>query len=282
MKLTDLTFSELDVPQPLTRVVSLVPSVTETLFMLGKGGALVGRTRYCVSPDPEVRKIEKVGGTKDPDVEKIVGLKPQLVLANKEENRREDIDALRKAGVLVHVAQPTTVEEGLAYVATCGRLFEVEDAADAIVRAGARQVVALAERVRELEEHNAHRVNPRDHVRPRVVAFVWHDPWMVAGLDTYIGDMIRTLGGDHVLEQSTERYFAMDPVDVAALKPDILLFPDEPYHFKDTDIDYWRENFEQMPAVKENRLRPCDGQDLCWFGARIPQALQRLAPLLAW
>jgi ABC-type Fe3+-hydroxamate transport system substrate-binding protein len=282
MKITDLTFTELDVPQPLARVVSLVPSVTETLFMLGKGDTLAGRTRYCVSPDPEVREIEKVGGTKDPDVEKIVSLKPQLVLANKEENRRVDIDALRQAGVLVHVAQPTTVEEGLAYVSTCGRLFEVEDAADAIVRAGARQIVAAKERLRELVEHNALRVKPRDHVRPRVVAFVWRDPWMVAGLDTYIGDMIKTLGGDHVLEQSTERYFAMDPVDVAALKPDILLFPDEPYHFKDSDIQYWRENFDELPAVKENRLRLCDGQDLCWFGARIPDALQRLAPVMAW
>ncbi|MCA8915712.1 MAG: ABC transporter substrate-binding protein [Planctomycetes bacterium] len=282
MKITDLTFTEIDVPQPLTRVVSLVPSVTETLFALGRGSTLVGRTRYCVLPDPEVRAIEKIGGTKDIDVEKIIQLKPQLVLANKEENRRADIDALRAAGINVHVAQPTTVEEGLAYVSTCGRLFDAEDIADAIVRAGAREIVAAAERTRELEEHNNLRVTPRDHIRPRVVAFIWHDPWMVAGLDTYIGDMIRTLGGDHVLEQSTERYFAMDPVDIAALRPDILLFPDEPYHFKQSDLQFWRDNFEDTPAVKDNRLRLCDGQDLCWFGSRIPEALKRLAPVLAW
>lgn len=282
MKITDLTFNEIDVPQPLTRVVSLVPSVTETLFLLEKGATLVGRTRYCVSPDPAVRAIEKIGGTKDPDIEKIIGLKPQLVLANKEENRREDIDALRQAGLNVHVAQPTTVEEGLSYVSTCGRMFEVQPAADAIVRAGAKQLVALHDRLRQLEEHNQVRMKPRSHVRPRVVAFVWHDPWMVAGLDTYIGDMIKTLGGDHLLEQSTERYFAMDPADIAALKPDILLFPDEPYHFTEADTQFWRENFAAIPAVKENRLRLCDGQDLCWFGARIPDALQRLAPLMVW
>jgi ABC-type Fe3+-hydroxamate transport system substrate-binding protein len=282
MKITDLTFTEIDVPQPLTRVVSLVPSVTETLFALGRGDTLVGRTRYCVSPDPEVRAIEKVGGTKDPDVEKIIALQPQLVLAIKEENRRADIEALRAAGLAVHVGHPTTVEEGLSYVSTCGRLFDAEELADAIVREGAREIVAAGERLRQLEEHNSLRVNPRDHVRPRVVAFVWHEPWMVAGLDTYIGDMIRTLGGDHVLEQATERYFAMDPVDIAALKPDIMLFPDEPYQFTEADLQFWRENFEQLPAVKENRLRLCDGQDLCWFGARIPQAVRRLAPVLAW
>ncbi|MCB9895514.1 MAG: ABC transporter substrate-binding protein [Planctomycetes bacterium] len=282
MKITDLTFAEVEIPQPLTRVVSLVPSVTETLFALGRGETLVGRTRYCVSPDPEVREIEKIGGTKDIDVERIIQLNPQLVLANKEENRRADIEALRAADLNVHVAQPTTVEEGLAYVSTCGRMFEVEDLADAIVRNGAREIVAAQERTRELEEHNSLRVTPRDHVRPRVVAFIWHDPWMVAGLDTYIGDMIRTLGGDHVLEQSTERYFAMDPVDIAALRPDILLFPDEPYHFKESDLQFWRDNFEDMPAVHDARLRLCDGQDLCWFGSRIPDALKRLAPVLAW
>jgi iron complex transport system substrate-binding protein len=282
MKVTDLTFNELEIPQPLTRVVSVVPSVTETLFVLGKGATLVGRTRYCVLPDPDVRAIEKVGGTKDPDVAKIISLKPQLVLANKEENRREDIDALRAAGLTVHVAQPTTVEEGLAYVATCGRMFEVEGDADAIVRAGVKQVVAARDRADEREQLNRMLVNPRPHVRPRVIAFVWNNPWMVAGLDTYIGDVIRTLGGDHVLEQSTERYFALDPVDVAALKPDIMLFPDEPYHFKEADLQFWRNNFEDVPAVKDNRLRLCDGQDLTWFGARIPDALQRLAPVMVW
>jgi iron complex transport system substrate-binding protein len=282
MKVTDLTFNELEIPQPLTRVVSVVPSVTETLFALGKGATLVGRTRYCVLPDPEVRAIEKVGGTKDPDVAKIISLKPQLVLANKEENRREDIDALRAAGLTVHVAQPTTVEEGLAYVATCGRMFEVEADADAIVRAGVKQIVAARDRADEREQLNRMLVNPRPHVRPRVIAFVWNNPWMVAGLDTYIGDVIRTLGGDHVLEQSTERYFALDPVDVAALKPDIMLFPDEPYHFKEADLQFWRNNFEDVPAVKDNRLRLCDGQDLTWFGARIPDALQRLAPVMVW
>jgi ABC-type Fe3+-hydroxamate transport system substrate-binding protein len=282
MRLTDLTFTELEIIQPVTRVVSLVPSVTETLFALGKGDTLVGRTRYCVSPDPAVRAIAKVGGTKDPDVAAITALKPHLVLANKEENRREDIEALRAAGLTVHVAQPTTVEEGLAYVATCGRIFEVEQAADAIVRAGVKQVVAAKDRAADLEQLNHMRVNPRPHVRPRVVAFVWNNPWMVAGLDTYIGDVIRTLGGDHVLEQSTERYFAMDPVDIAALTPDIMLFPDEPYHFKEADLQFWRENFEEVPAVKDGRLRLCDGQDLTWFGARIPQALQRLAPVMGW
>jgi ABC-type Fe3+-hydroxamate transport system substrate-binding protein len=282
MRITDLTFTDVDIPQPLKRVVSLVPSVTETLFELGRGDSLVGRTRYCINPDPAARAIEKLGGTKDPDVARIIELAPQLVLANKEENRREDIKAMREAGLNVHVAQPTTVEEGLSYVATCGRMFGCEAVADAIVRDGVREIVRLKDRAAEVAALNELRVARRDYTRPRVVAFIWNNPWMVAGLDTYIGDMIKVLGGDHVLEQSTERYFAMDPVDVAALKPDILLFPDEPWHFTQDDLAFWRDNFEDMPAVRENRLRLCDGQDLCWFGSRIPDALRRLGSLVAW
>jgi ABC-type Fe3+-hydroxamate transport system substrate-binding protein len=280
--ITDLTFTDLEIEQPVTRVVSLVPSVTETLFALGKGSTLAGRTRYCVSPDPDVRAIEKVGGTKDPDVPRIVALKPQLVLANKEENRREDIDALRAAGLTVHVAQPTTVEEGLAYVSTCGRIFEAEDKADTIVRAGVKQIVAAGERAAERDSLNPMLVVPRDHPRPRVVAFIWNNPWMVAGRETYIADMIRVLGGEHVPALNAERYFAVDPVEVAGLAPDIMLFPDEPYRFAERDLQFWRTNFGSIPAVSERRLRLCDGQDLCWFGARIPEALQRLAPVLAW
>lgn len=282
MRIHDLTFTEIEIEQPVTRVVSLVPSVTETLFELGKGDTLVGRTVFCVEPEGAVEGVDTIGGTKSPNVGKIIEMKPQLVLANKEENRREDIDKLREAGLAVHVAQPTTVEEGLSYVTTCGRIFEVEDRAEKITRAGVKELVRIRERVRELEEHNALRVNPRPYVRPRVVCFVWNDPWMVVGAETYIGDMIEVLGGDHLLKQSTDRYFKMDPVDVAALNPDIMLFPDEPYAFKEDDLRFWRENFEELPAVKENRLRICDGRDLCWFGARIPSALRNLQAVLSW
>jgi ABC-type Fe3+-hydroxamate transport system substrate-binding protein len=282
MKISDLTFTELDIPQPVESVVSLVPSVTETLFALGVGERIVGRTRYCVSPDPEVRKIERVGGTKDPDVARILELAPALVLANKEENRREDIDALRNAGLTVHVAQPTTVEEGLAYVATCGRIFERDDVADVIVRDGVRELVAARDRAGQLAEQNRHKRNPRPDPRPGVIAFVWKDPWMAAGADTYMGDMIESLGGRHLLSGVEGRYPEVTPEQVMALNPDILLFPDEPFPFKAEHTEFWREQTPLLNAVREGRLRLCDGQDLCWFGARTAEALRRLTPALAW
>lgn len=282
MKITDLTFTELEIPQPVTRVVSLVPSVTETLFALGKGGTLIGRTVFCIEPKGEVEKIPAFGGTKSPQLDKIIDLQPQLVLANKEENRREDIIQLRAAGINVHVAQPTTVEEGLAYVTTCGRIFECEEEAERITRAGVKEVVRIKERVRELSEQNELRMQPRPHSRPRVICFVWNNPWMAVGSDTYIGDMISTLGGENIYNLAADRYFAVDPVEVAAQNPDIILFPDEPYAFTEDDLNFWRKNFAEVSAVHHDRLRICDGQDLCWFGARIPEALKRLEPVLSW
>lgn len=279
MKLHDLTFTELDIPQPVRSVVSLVPSITETLFALGVADRLVGRTVYCVSPQPDVRAIATVGGTKNPDLKKILELKPELVLANKEENRREDILHLREQGLTVHVCEPTTVEEGLAYVATVGRIFEVEQAADAIVRAGVREVVAARDRAQQLEQANRLRVNPRDHTRPRVVALIWREPWMAAGGGTYIGDMIETLGGAHLLHATQDRYPKVSMEEVIKLKPDILLFPDEPFHFKQPHLDEWRALLPDLPA---ERFRLCSGADLCWFGARIPDALKRLTPAVAW
>ncbi|MCC7509462.1 MAG: ABC transporter substrate-binding protein [Planctomycetes bacterium] len=279
MKLTDLTFTELEIAQPVKRVVSLVPSITETLFALGVGDRLVGRTVYCVSPEPEVRQVPTVGGTKNPDLQKILELKPDLVLANKEENRRADILHLREQGLTVHVCQPTTVEEGLAYVATAGQIFQREPVADAIVRDGVREVVAARDRAAQLAEQNQHRLKPRDHTRPRVLAFIWREPWMAAGGGTYIGDMIETLGGAHLLHATEDRYPQVTPEQVVGLKPDILLFPDEPFAFQPAHLQFWREQLPKLPA---DRFRICDGQDLCWFGARIPDALRRLAPVLGW
>lgn len=282
MNLTDFTFTEIDVPRPPARVVSLVPSTTESLFTLGAGGTLVGRTRYCVSPAEKVKAIEKVGGTKDPNLARILELKPDLVLANKEENRREDILHLRERGLTVYVDYATTVEESLSLVSTLGRITGLEAHADALVRQGVKAVATARLRAEEQAQANALRMTPRPNARPRVVAFIWKDPWMAVGRETYAGDLIETLGGLHVLKDDPDRYVKVTPDDVAKLNPDILLFPDEPFAFKDQDLAWWREQFPQLPAVAENRLRICDGQDFVWIGTRTVEALGRLAALCNW
>lgn len=282
MHLTDFTFTEMELPAPPARVVSLVPSTTESIFTLGAGDCLVGRTRYCVSPAGAVKKVEKVGGTKDPDLARIVALKPDLVLANKEENRRQDILHLREQGLSVYVDYATTIEESLSLVTTLGRIFGREQAADTLVRQGVRALAGLRLRAEDMQQQNALRMNPRPHARPRVVAFIWKDPWMAVGSQTYAGDLIEALGGDHILKTDPDRYVKVDPADVAKLEPDILLFPDEPFAFREKDLDLWRGQFPQLSAVAQGRLRICDGQDFVWIGTRTVDALQRLSALCAW
>jgi len=282
MILTDYTFTEIELPGPPAWVVSLVPSTTESIFALGAGQTLVGRTRYCISPADGVKAIEKVGGTKDPDLKRILALKPDLVIGNKEENRREDILHLREQGLPVYVDYATTVEESLSLVGTLGRIFGREGAADEFVRKGVRAVAQSRLRTEDLEQSNSLRMNPRPNARPRVVAFIWKDPWMAVGQQTYAGDLIETLGGMHVLKDDPDRYVKVEPADIAKLNPDILLFPDEPFPFKEKDLAFWRESFAHMPAVAENRLRICDGQDFVWVGARTVEALARLSALCAW
>jgi len=282
MKLTDFTFTEIEIDAPPARVVSLVPSTTESIFALGAGASLVGRTRYCISPSPAVQVIEKIGGTKDPDLARIIALQPNLVLANKEENRRQDILHLREHGLAVYVDYATTVEESLSLVSTLGRIFACEQAADSLVRQGVRALAALHLRAQDLQQQNELRLKPRHSARPRVVAFIWKDPWMAVGSQTYAGDLIEALGGDHVLKTDPDRYVKVEPADIAALAPDILLFPDEPFAFKEKDLDFWRGQFPQLSAVTGGRLRICSGQDFVWIGTRTVDALGRLSALCAW
>lgn len=282
MRFADVTGQVIELAAPPRRVISLVPSVTETLFAIGAGASLVGRTRYCVSPDPDVRAIERVGGTKDPDLQRIQALNPDLVLANREENRKPDVEALRARGIPIYVEEPVTVVEGLETVSRLGQMFAVEAAADAIVRRGAQALSDVKARRADLEAQNALKLTPRKSVRPRVVAFIWKDPWMVVGSRTFMGDMIETLGGEHLFRFAAQRYFTVEPDEVAAANPDILLFPDEPYAFSEPDLNFWLERFPALSAVRHSRLRPCSGQDLAWYGARIPGALARLQPAVAW
>jgi ABC-type hemin transport system substrate-binding protein len=218
------------------RVVSLVPSATETL--LEWGVTPVACTRFCEQPG-----LPHVGGTKDPDVTAILGLAPDLVIVDEEENRREDADALTAAGLELLVTSVRTVD----------------DARDAVVRLAARTGSAA----------------PRWDVSPptpvRRVAFVpiWRRPWMSINADTYGASVLDLLGTGLVTATAAERY---PTVELAALsRPDVVLVPSEPYVFTDAHLDELAVAFAGVPVER------VDGQDLFWWGTRTPGAVQRLA-----
>jgi ABC-type Fe3+-hydroxamate transport system substrate-binding protein len=236
------------------RVVSLVPSLTETLDALGAGAALVGVTTYCVNGAPE--RAARIGGTKNPDLEAVAALAPDLVLANAEENRPGDLHALRQRGLRVHVSGPDSVAATADMVRAVGGLVGARPAAEELA---ADIDAALAETPRDM---------PR---RPRVVALIWRKPWMAVGEHTYAGDLLARAGFDHVLDGCGARYPNLGDVEVPDV--DAVLLPSEPYRFTEDDLPAVAGRLPGVPPVF------VDGEDLTWHGSRTPRALRGLAAL---
>ena len=220
------------------RVVSLVPSVTETL--LAWGVTPVACTRFCEQPD-----LAHVGGTKDPDVAAIVALRPDLVIVDEEENRREDADALAAAGVRVHALAVRSVAAVAPALATLSRVLAVDFGPQA----------------------------PRSTARTGLRAFVpiWRRPWMTINGDTYGSSVLAAAGVENVFAAAPHRYPTVTLDDAAALKPDVVLAPSEPYPFTERQ----RGELEAVAPVTF-----VDGKDLFWWGVRTVSAIERLTVLL--
>ena len=247
------------------RIVSLVPSTTELLCAIGLADALVGVTVYCVEPRDVVRTKTRIGGEKDPDLAAIRALAPDLVIANIEENRREDVDALRAAGVPVLLTYPRTVAESLAMIRELG------EATGAV--AGAQ---ALLERLEPL--YAAARARLAE--RPPIPVFypIWREPWMTIGRDTYIHDVLATCGGANVFADR-ERYPSTTLAEVAARAPEVVLLPDEPFRFRRAHLRDF-DPYPATPAVRDGRLHLVDGKRFSWHGERLAEALRTVPALL--
>ena len=232
---------------PDLRVVSLCPSLSETLVELGV--VPVGVTRYCNRPRDVLRKVSKVGGTKNPDLERIRVLSPDLVVANAEENRAEDIAELRRE-FRVEVSMPRKVAEVPASVRDLGRSVGRSEEGHRLAR--------------EIEEALPDPPAPRF----RYAYFIWKDPWMTVSGDTYVSDLLRYAGGVNAFEGEPARYPEVTAARVRAEVPDVLFFPSEPYPFADRHRPAIEAEFGRDAAVEL-----VDGDDCCWHGARTRQGL---------
>jgi ABC-type Fe3+-hydroxamate transport system substrate-binding protein len=256
----------LELRAPPRRIVSLIPSTTELLCALGLAEALVGVTVYCAEPREVVRGKARVGGEKDPDLAAIRALAPDLVVANVEENRREDVDALRASGLAVWVTFPRTVAEGLAMIADLGEVTGARD--------GARRLLDTLEPLYAAARAHASR-------RPPVRVFypIWREPWMTVGGDTYVHDLLATCGGANVFGDRV-RYPTVTLEEVAARAPEVILLPDEPFRFRRAHLRDF-EPYPAMPAVRDGRLHLVDGKPFSWHGPRLAEALAKVPDLLA-
>jgi ABC-type Fe3+-hydroxamate transport system substrate-binding protein len=234
-------------PGRVRRVVSLVPSLTESVAATAPG-LLVGATDWCSHPAD--LDVERVRGTKNPDVAKVVALEPDLVLVNVEENREPDIQALRDAGLAVWVTYPRTVPEAI-------------DSLDRMLRA------CGLDRPIWLDAAEQAWAAPFTGVRRRVLVPIWRRPWMAVGSGTFTGDLLGRLGLDNVLGDDPERY---PKIDLGSLPPyDLVVLPDEPYAFSPDD----------GPECFDVPARCVSGRHLTWYGPSLAQAREVLARQLS-
>ena len=221
----------------MTRVVSLLPSVTETLRAWGRDP--IACTRFCEQPD-----LVHVGGTKDPDVAAVVALRPDLVVVDEEENRKEDADALAAAGVDLFVTAVRSVED---VAPTLRRLADAVGTSPTVLAAGSR-------------------LTRRDPAARRAFVPIWRRPWMTINGDTYGSSLLAHAGIANVFADHPDRYPTLEGFD--GIAADIVLAPSEPFPFGERH----RGELEQVATMEL-----VDGKDLFWWGVRTPGAIERFS-----
>ncbi|WP_371502362.1 helical backbone metal receptor [Kitasatospora sp. NBC_00374] len=240
------------------RVVSLVPSLTEAVAVTAPG-LLVGATDWCTHPAG--LEVTRIGGTKNPDTARIAALRPDLVIANEEENRAADVAALRAAGLAVWVTEIRTLDQAL------GSLDRLVTAACGLPRP------PWLDEAERAWHPSALPVLPALPGGPcRAVVPIWRRPWMVLGRDTFAGDLLRRLGVRQLYADHPERYPAVPVEELRAAAPELVVLPDEPYRFTAADGP---EAFPGIPSALVS------GRHLTWYGPSLVEAPALLAAQLA-
>lgn len=234
------------------RIVSVVPSQTELLYDLGLDKEVVGITKFCVHPHSWFRNKERVGGTKKLNIDKIRALKPDIIIANKEENTQEEIEALASE-FPVWISDINNLPDALNMIQVMGQITGMEGRANKLVE-------EIVKGFNDLRRAN----HPK-----RVAYFIWRDPWMSVGKDTFIHSVIHTIGWQNVLGHTT-RYPEITLQDLKQYNPELVLLSSEPYPFKEKHI------VEVQTALPDARIELVDGEMFSWYGSRLKKAIDYL------
>lgn len=246
---------------PTQRIVSLVPSLTELLFDLGLDAEIVGLTKFCIHPADKVKGKRVVGGTKNVHLDRVATLNPTLILANKEENTREDIERLQ-ADFSVLLTDVVTLEDALNMIVTVGEAVDCQAEARRLVSKIGHSFAVLSQHVEAPITQS-----------PRVAYLIWRDPWMVAANQTFIDSMLTAAGFANAFGHRS-RYPVVSPGDLQTADPDVIMLSSEPYPFREKHLE---ELSEICPRA---RLMLVNGELFSWYGSRLLHSAEYFRTLI--
>ncbi len=253
------------------RIVSLVPSITETLFDFGLEDRIVGVTRYCTQP-PEARRPPRliVGGSKSPNVQRIKDLNPDLIIINKEEQTRKHAQALQRL-TTVFVTYPRTVTDVLVLIRQLSRLLLLEE--DPVITKIYQETTHVIQKISQ----STSRLDESE--KPRIFCPIWKNPWMTINHDTFIHDMLTMAGGRNIFHHHAHRYPTVSLPEILEKHPSLILLPDEPYHFTGNDAQELQASFEQ-DGFPPPTVQLVNGSYLSWYGSRTRIGLPKIHQLI--
>lgn len=255
MRFTDQLNNTIELADFPKRIISIVPSQSELLWDLGLKKELVGITKFCIHPEEMFKTIERVGGTKNLNIEKIRLLKPDLIIGNKEENEHSQILELQKE-FKVWMSDIYTLEDALKAINETGSLVNKEKEADSMT-------IKIQDSFRQLKKTNQ-----------SVLYFIWKKPYMAAGKATFIGNILTMAGFINCMEEEHLRYPQLTLDDIKKLNPELIFLSSEPFPFNEEHI---REIQQVLPHAK---ICLVDGELFSWYGSRLLQSVEYLNQLI--
>lgn len=256
MQFIDQIGHQFTLPETPQRIVSLVPSQTELLYDLSLGERVVGITKFCIHPNEWFKTKNRVGGTKTLNFEKIASLKPDLIIANKEENTKAQIEALQKK-YPVYTSDIYTLDDSFKMMNDIGVLTNTENKTSEIINKIEKDFYSL---------------KAYDKIQNKVLYLIWKDPYMSIGKDTFIYDLLKRIGFSHI--DIGNRYPELTEERIQKLNPDYIFLSSEPYPFKEKHI---KDLKSLCPKVE---ILLVDGEMFSWYGSRLTKAKDYFVDLI--
>lgn len=233
------------------RIISLVPSLTELVLDLGIGDRLAGRTRFCIHPEEMVKDVPIIGGTKNPDIEKILALKPDYIIANHEENRKEDILTLQRH-TEINITKIDSINDAINAICELGGDLDLAANAQKLVK----KIMMISSETRAHESIDT-------------AYFIWKDPWMVAANGTYINSVMKHYNLENIFSDQ-ERYPEISLQDLSEKNPELILLSSEPFPFKQKHIE------EIQKICPDAKIELINGEWFSWYGSGMTKAFKKL------